>query len=126
MGDVRFSNTKASFPPVMVTKREQGAMHSEVFDGDWVVRVDGELDRDRAPELEDAVLTCLAVEARDVVLDLSPTTFLDGGGLAAIEESRRRCREQGCTLWIDPRMERGVHRVLAIVGLHELVRPPAS
>ena len=61
-----------------------------------------------------------------MVLDLSPTTFLDGGGLAAIEESRRRCREQGCTLWIDPRMERGVHRVLAIVGLHELVRPPAS
>jgi anti-anti-sigma factor len=110
----------------MVTKRKQGAMHSESYGDDWVVRVDGELDRHRASELEDAVLTCLAVEARDVVLDLSPTTYLDGGGLAAIEESRRRCQEYGCSLWIDARMEAGVLRVLAIVGLHELVRPPAS
>jgi anti-anti-sigma factor len=110
----------------MVTKRERGAMHTEVHGADWVVRVDGELDRDRAPELEGAVLSCLAVDARDVVLDLSPTTFLDGGGLAAIDECRRRCQEQGCSLWIDDRMEVGVQRVLSIVGLLELVRPPAG
>jgi anti-anti-sigma factor len=110
----------------MVTKREQDAMHSEVYGTDWVIRVDGELDRHRAPELEEAVLTCLAVQARDVMLDLSLTTFLDGGGLAAIDESRRRCQEQGRALWIDARMSAGVHRVLAIVGLHELVGPPAG
>ena len=66
------------------------------------------------------------VAARDVVLDLSATTFLDGGGLGAIEECRRRCQEQGCSLWIDARMEAGVQRVLSIVGLLELVRPPAG
>jgi anti-anti-sigma factor len=110
----------------MVTKRERGAMRSKIHDDTWVVHVDGELDRDRAPELEDAVLDCLAVKACDVVLDLSPTTFLDGGGLAAIEDSRRHCQERGCWLWIDPRMEAGVRRVLAIVGLHELIRSPSG
>jgi anti-anti-sigma factor len=110
----------------MVTKRERGAMHAEIHDGRWVVRVEGELDRGRAPELEEAVATCLLVEPRDVVLDLALTTFLDGGGLAAIEESRRRCQERGCSLRIDARIEAGVHRVLAIVGLHELIRPPSG
>ncbi len=62
------------------------------------------------------------LEARDVVLDLSATTFLDGGGLAAIDECRRRCEEQGRALWIDARMQAGVQRVLAIVGLLELVQ----
>jgi anti-anti-sigma factor len=107
---------------VELTKREQGAVHIELRDGDWVVQVVGELDRDRAPGLEEAVADRLEVEARDVVIDLSAATFLDGGGLGAIDECRRRCEEHGRALWVDARMQAGVERVLGIVGLLELVR----
>jgi anti-anti-sigma factor len=106
----------------MVTKRLQGSMHFEQRHDEWVIWVAGELDRVAAPELFDTVARCLEDTVSNVVVDLSATTFLDGGGLAALDECCRLCEESGRELTIGPLLEPGVARVLAIVGLHERIR----
>src|SRR5690349_10861652 len=55
-----------------------------------VVRVSGELDAYRAPELEDLGASLLADGVYTLVLNMSGTTFLDSSGLRAMVTLRDR------------------------------------
>jgi anti-sigma B factor antagonist len=53
------------------------------------LRVMGELDASTAPDLSDLCLTVYNEGARDVVIDLTDTSFLDSSGLRALVGARQ-------------------------------------
>jgi anti-sigma B factor antagonist len=95
--------------------------------GDWVVvEVTGDLDLASAPALRQEVLALLNTGQRHIVLDLTPTDFLDSIGLGTIVAVLKRVRVLGGSLVVvcpEPRLQR-VFRVVEldrILPLHESV-----
>ena len=88
-------------------------------DGDVaVLAVQGELDAYTAPGLEEHVAALLDGAVKQLVLDLSPTAFLDSSGLRALLTVHRRVEAIGGRLTFrDP--SEPVLRLLEITGLRE-------
>ncbi len=83
-----------------------------------VVRVSGELDAYRAPELEDLGAALLNEGVSKLVLNMSGTTFLDSSGLRAMVTLRdRMLHAEGELALVDP--TEAVRRLLSITGLDE-------
>ena len=83
-----------------------------------VVRVSGELDAYRAPELEELGASLLADGVYTLVLNMSGTTFLDSSGLRAMVTLRdRMLHAEGEFALVDP--TEAVRRLLAITGLDD-------
>jgi anti-sigma B factor antagonist len=64
-------------------------IRSTKSDGATRMELQGELDIGTGPELEQAVTRALEDGCREVVLDLSGTTFLDSAGLGALINAAR-------------------------------------
>lgn len=85
--------------------------------GSCSVRAVGELDTEGAGPLLDDV-TRLVSRCREVVVDLSAVTFLDGAGVDALLAARRAVEEAGGSFWISsPRPS--VQYVLALTGTED-------
>jgi anti-sigma B factor antagonist len=83
-----------------------------------VVRVSGELDAYRAPELEDLGASLLADGVYTLMLNMAGTTFLDSSGLRAMVTLRdRMVHAEGEFALVDP--TEAVRRLLSITGLDE-------
>ncbi|HEY3831553.1 MAG TPA: STAS domain-containing protein [Acidimicrobiia bacterium] len=83
-----------------------------------VVRVSGELDAYRAPELEELGATLLADGVYTIMLHMAGTTFLDSSGLRAMVTLRdRMLHAEGELALLDP--TEAVRRLLSITGLDE-------
>jgi anti-sigma B factor antagonist len=81
------------------------------------VSVRGELDAATAPDLADVCHSVHAAGARDLVIDLTDTSFLDSSGLRALIEAHRLFSERGNLALAhasDP-----VRRLLEITGLDD-------
>ncbi len=86
-------------------------------DGDTAtVAVRGELDAYSAPGLEDQVARLGEEGVVNIVLDLSPTGFLDSSGLRAMLTVQRRLQDRGGRLSLHAPSE-PVARLLEITGL---------
>jgi anti-anti-sigma factor len=59
--------------------------------GDVRLSLSGELDRSVLPALDDALVNAER-RAKRIVLDLSELTFIDGGGLRALQNAGERAR----------------------------------
>jgi anti-anti-sigma factor len=81
-----------------------------------VLAARGELDAYSAPALEEHVARLLGEDARDIVLDLSETAFLDSSGLRAILTAQRRLSAADGHLVLRAPSE-PVARLLEITGL---------
>jgi anti-anti-sigma factor len=62
--------------------------------GDVRVKLSGELDRSNVPALDDAFATA-EQKAKRIVIDMGELTFIDGGGLRALQEAGERARSNG-------------------------------
>jgi anti-sigma B factor antagonist len=60
-----------------------------------MVTVRGELDLFAAPELKQAISRALADEARDLIVDLTQTVFIDSSGLAVLMLAMKRANSRG-------------------------------
>jgi anti-sigma B factor antagonist len=82
-----------------------------------VVRLDGELDFETAPQVEDCLRTH---QGDDVVVDLEGLTFMDSMGISLLLNAFRRSRQAGHTFVL-----RGptapVTRVLEITGVDQVL-----
>jgi len=83
---------------------------------EWV-RVGGELDIARAPQLERTLDAC---QARLVVVDLRELTFIDSSGLHAIINAGIRARRSGRRLVL-VRVPSDVERILTLTGISDHV-----
>src|ERR687895_285174 len=62
--------------------------------GDVRLKLSGELDRSNVPALDDAFTTAER-RAKRIVIDLGELTFIDGGGLRALQNAGERARRNG-------------------------------
>jgi anti-sigma B factor antagonist len=91
-------------------------------DGVLVLRVHGELDLVTAPVLEAAVTTALAESPAALVLDLTPTTFLDSSGARQVARAARQAgRESSQLQVVCPKDNRTVRLVIDMLELRTLV-----
>jgi len=87
-----------------------------------VLEVTGELDIATAPALQAAVDSELAAGRRSLVVDLTPTEFLDSSACRVLALSARACSRVEATLVaVCPPEHRTVRRVLDFMGLDEVV-----
>jgi anti-sigma B factor antagonist len=91
------------------------------YRGDWVViEVTGDLDLATAPALRHEVLALLSSGQRSIVVDLTPTGFLDSMGLGTIVAVWKRVRVNGGSFAVvcpEPRLR----RVFAVVDLDRVL-----
>jgi anti-sigma B factor antagonist len=93
----------------------------EPADGRAVVVVHGELDIATTPRLEDVLASTEGGGVEDLIVDLSPTTFCDSSGMAAVLRAHRRAEARGARLvLVCPAGNRDVSRVIRLLGLDEV------
>lgn len=86
--------------------------------GRSVLTVRGELDLTTAPQLESAVAESLAAGARDLVVDLEPTRFLDSSGARTLMTVARTATAAGAVLHVvAPRDNTAVRLTIDLLDL---------
>lgn len=92
----------------------------EPFDTALVVTVSGELDATSMPELEVLLMTAMddAGPYRDVVVDLTETSYMDSSGLSLLLRCHERGSREGTALRVVA-STRAVLRPIQITGLDE-------
>lgn len=101
---------------------------TEVEDREGVVlaRVIGEVDLSNVDELESAIALAIKPGTRGLVLDLTPTTYLDSTGIRMIFQLARRLQDRRHDLRVVAGHDTLVHRVLAVTQMHDVVPIDAS
>ena len=86
------------------------------------LRVTGELDLATAPQLGAAADEALAEPVRSLVIDLTPTTFMDSSGARELTQVTRRAWTAGVPLQVVcPRGNAAVRLVIDLLELHTVV-----
>ena len=87
-----------------------------------VLRAVGELDLATAPALTEAAAGEIALGPASLVLDLTPTTFLDSSGARALAQLARRAAAERVALQVVcPRQTTAVRLVIDLLDLHSVV-----
>jgi anti-sigma B factor antagonist len=87
-----------------------------------VLRAVGELDLATAPALDTAADEALALQPASLVVDLTPTTFLDSSGARTLARLARRTADQGVELQVVcPRTNTAVRLVIDLLELRSVV-----
>lgn len=87
-----------------------------------VLRAVGELDLTTAPQLSRAAADELVLEPASLVVDLTPTTFLDSSGARTLARLARRTADQGVALQVVcPRTNTAVRLVIDLLDLRSVV-----
>ncbi len=87
-----------------------------------VLRAVGELDLATAPQLSAAADAELAQRPPSLLVDLSPTTFLDSSGARALVQLARRAAAEGVALEVVcPRSNTAVRLVIDLLELRSVV-----
>jgi anti-sigma B factor antagonist len=87
-----------------------------------VLRVVGELDLATAPRLDESADAELAAGARELVVDLTATTFMDSSGARALTRLARTTGRTGVDLLVVcPRSNRPVRLVIDLLELGSVV-----
>ncbi len=89
---------------------------------DTVLVVEGELDISTVKVLREAVAEALTEDPAALVVDLTPTTFIDSRGCREVVASAKACAVAGIALrLVVPPQNRHVRRVVDLVQLDVLV-----
>ena len=73
-------------------------------DGNLVVRLAGEIDLDRAPDVRRLLLDCVKRKL-DVLVDLSEVSYIDSSGIASLVEALQWAKRRGtdlCLIAVSP------------------------
>lgn len=89
--------------------------------GTALLTVSGDIDLATAPALLEVLLPVLQRETGPVVIDLSAVPFMDSSGVHVLVDTLRRLQSQNRRLAIACREGGPVHRVLALVGLLDIL-----
>ena len=88
----------------------------EIGDGKHVVALAGEVDLYTAPEFKQQLLEVIGSGAREVVVDLSDTTFIDSTTLGVLVGGVKRLRPNGGQLSLVCH-DRNITKIFEITGL---------
>lgn len=105
----------------MTLQPNRFAIHlREVDERSVRIGVDGEIDMITAPSFGQVLRTQVSAR-RNVVLDLSRTTFMDSSGLRVVIDGMRRSRRHGGRLILEPEVPHQIRRLFEITGVDALL-----
>jgi anti-sigma B factor antagonist len=84
------------------------------------VALHGEVDVLNVDQVRVALSEAIAARPRAIVMDLTDLSFIDSTGLGALIFGYQRCRDEAITFRLAG-PTRGVHQILALSGLLEVV-----
>jgi anti-sigma B factor antagonist len=85
-----------------------------------IVALHGEVDVLTVDQVRVAIGDAIAKRPRAIVVDLAELSFIDSTGLGALVFGFQRCRDANITFTL-ARASRGVHQILVLSGLLEIV-----
>jgi anti-sigma B factor antagonist len=88
-------------------------------DGAYVIALAGEVDLYTAPELKQQLLEVIDEGAKDVIVDLSETTFIDSTTLGVLVGGVKRLRPNGGRLSLVC-SDRNITKIFEITGLDKV------
>jgi anti-anti-sigma factor len=96
---------------------------AEVDDREGVVlaQVIGEVDLSNVDDVESEIASAIKPDTRGLVLDLTPTTYLDSTGIRMIFQLARRLQDRRHDLRLVAADDTLVHRVLVVTQMHDVV-----
>jgi anti-sigma B factor antagonist len=90
-------------------------------DGTPVVVVEGEIDTSNAVEIADRLRTAISNQGMALVIDLTPTTYIDSAGINILFRLRLELTERQQQLHVVVASGSPIERMLKIVGLDAAV-----
>ena len=91
----------------------------KLSDGQYVISLSGEVDLYTAPEFKQQLLEVIEQGGRDVIVDLSDTTFIDSTTLGVLVGGVKRLRPVGGQLMLVC-SDRNIIKIFEITGLHRV------
>ena len=82
-----------------------------------VVTIEGEIDASNAPEIADRMRVALSNQAKVLIVDLTPTTYIDSAGINVLFRLGVELKERQQELHVVVAATSPIARMLAIVGL---------
>jgi anti-sigma B factor antagonist len=102
-----------------VTAGGFGLTEESLGDGRTLIAVSGEIDLFTAPDLKAKITDAIAAGCRELIIDLTETTFLDSTALGVLIGALKRLREQdGVLVLVNERAS--IARTLEITGLDKI------
>ncbi len=96
-------------------------LHDEDVGGTPLVIVDGEIDSSNAAEIGDRLRATISNQGMAMVVDLTPTTYIDSAGLNALFRLGLELDERQQTLHLVVASGSPIERMLKIVGLDRAI-----
>jgi anti-sigma B factor antagonist len=91
-----------------------------------IVTVEGEIDASNAQEIADRMRVALSNQGNMLVVDLTPTTYIDSAGINVLFRLGVELRERQQELHVVVAAESPIARMLAIAGLERAVPTHAT
>jgi anti-anti-sigma factor len=91
-----------------------------------IVTVEGEIDTSNATEIADRMRVALSNQGMVLVVDLTPTTYIDSAGINVLFQLGAELRERRQELHVVVASASPIARMLAIVGLDRAVPTHAT
>jgi anti-sigma B factor antagonist len=85
----------------------------------WLVTVNGRLDQNITPALEEALNELLHAGSNRLIIDLSEATYINSGGLRCLVAAWRKARQQGGDVYLCGLRAR-VAEVFSMVGFDKV------
>jgi anti-sigma B factor antagonist len=91
-----------------------------------VIVARGEIDVATSPLLRSEFATVLALEPKEVTLDLHDVSFIDSSGLGVLVGALKRLRESGGERFVIVGAQDAVRKIFSITGLNTLFELPEA
>jgi anti-anti-sigma factor len=91
-----------------------------------IVTVDGEIDSSNAAEIANRMRAALSNRVKALIVDLTPTTYIDSAGINVLFQLGGALRERQQELHVVVAPASPIARMLAIVGLERAVPTHAT
>jgi anti-anti-sigma factor len=91
-----------------------------------IVTVEGEIDASNAPEIAGRMRVALSNQAKVLIVDLTPTTYIDSAGINVLFRLGVELQERQQQLHVVVAATSPIARMLAIVGLDRAIPTHAT
>jgi anti-sigma B factor antagonist len=85
----------------------------------WLVTVNGRLDQNLNPQLDQTLTSLIETNHNDIIVDLSQTDYINSGGLRCLVSAWRKARQNEGNVWLCGLNDR-LQEVFSMVGFDKV------
>jgi anti-anti-sigma factor len=96
-------------------------VETEIVPGRCILRIHGEVDISNADEVSEAIDQAVSNEGTTVVLDLTPTTYLDSSGIQLLVQLAERLGDRRHALRVVVPRDSALRTLIELTGLEQVI-----